>query len=245
MQSKSLKDFLAEAEDFASHDYLLALFQGDRIAADKKQEIAERLSSFIGLPASYILQLNNRVSDSLFFTHLLMDKNRQLGRYDSRLTGIRYSPGTDEGEFDPSAEAVTGTFTATFNDYVRRELHFESELPYETLASVWPWNWKNAQNRYLDVSADLRKAMSRNPYLKVWLCCGHYDMATPYFASKYTVDQMSLDPAIRKNVRLTYYDAGHMMYILKSAREQLKSDFDSFVKDSIMPDAQLIPNAAP
>lgn len=245
MQNKPLPALLNEAEQFASHDYLLSLFEGARISPEKKQEISERLSSFIGLPASYINQLDNRVPDRLFFTHLLMDKNKQLGRYDSRLTGIRYNPGTDEGEFDPSAEAVTGTFTAVFNDYVRRELHFESELPYETIASVWPWNWRNAQNRYLDVSEDLRKAMSRNPYLKVWLCCGHYDLATPYFASMYQVDQMALDPSIRHNVRLTFYESGHMMYIYRPALEKLKTDFESFLKDAVQPDTALVPYAEP
>lgn len=245
MQSKSLKEVISEAEDFASHDYLLALFQGNRLSSEKKQEIAERLSKFTGLSASYITQLNNRVSDELFFSHLLMDRNRQLGRYDSRFTGIRYNPGTDDGEFDPSAEAVTGTFTAVFNDYVRRELRFESELPYETIAKVWPWSWKSAQNRYLDVSSDLHKAMSRNPYLKVWFCCGYYDLATPYYASKFTVDQMKLDPAIRNNVRLTYYDSGHMMYIYRPALEKLKTDFVAFLKDAMLDDSALVPNAQP
>ena len=245
MQSKSLTEVLKEAEDFASHDYRQALFEGSHLSNQRQEEIAERLSKFTGLPASQLKQLENRVSDNLFFTRLLSSRNRQLGRYDSRFTGIRYNPGTDNHEFDPSAEAVTGTFTATFNDYVRRELHFESELPYETIANVWPWSWRSAQNKYLDVSDDLRKAMSRNPYLKVWLCCGYYDMATPYFASKYTVDQMMLDPSIRNNVRLTYYDAGHMMYIYKPALEQFKADFESFVKDAVQADSSTVPTAAP
>jgi carboxypeptidase C (cathepsin A) len=245
MQGKSLTELLSEAEQFAGHDYLLSLFQGDKQSAEQKQEISQRLSAFTGLPVAYLKQLNNRLPSYLFSTHLLMDRDRNLGRYDSRFTGIRYDPGTDQGDFDPSAEAVNGTFTATFNDYVRRELHFKSELPYETLARVWPWSWKNAENRYLDVSEDLRQAMCRNPYLKVWLCCGHYDLATPYFASKYTVDQMALDPAIRNNVRLTYYDAGHMMYIFKPALVKLKADFAAFLKDAVLPQSAVFENALP
>ena len=166
LESKPLADVLKEAENFASTDYLHALFKGDTLGADEKKKIAAQVSRFSGLPANYVEQLNVRVPDLLFFTHLLMDKNRTVGRLDSRFTGIRYNPGTDEAEYDPSSEAVNGPVTAAFNDYVRRELKFESDLPYKTVADVKPWSWKNYENRYVNVAEDLRKAMSRNPYLK-------------------------------------------------------------------------------
>lgn len=243
LQKESLSQVLKQAEEFASHDYLLALFQGDTISPERKKEIAGKLSQFIGLPADYINQLNLRVPSFLFFTHLLMDRNREIGRYDSRFTGIRYNPGTDRPDYDPSYEAVNGSFTAAFNDYVRRELHFESELPYETLTNVRPW--LNAENRYLDVAEDLRKAMSRNPYLKVWIGCGYYDLATPYFAAQYNVNAMQLDASIRDNIRLTYYDAGHMIYIYKPALEKFKTDFESFLKEAVVPENAAVQTAQP
>lgn len=243
LQKEPLPEVLKQAEDFASHDYLLALFQGDSISDDTKKQIAEKLSRFIGLPADYISQLNLRIPSWLFFTHLLMDRNREIGRYDSRFTGIRYQPGTDRPDFDPSDEAVNGPFTATFNDYVRRELHFESDLPYETLTNVRPW--KNAENRYLNVAEALRKAMSRNPYLKVWICCGHYDLATPYFAVVHTVNQMELDPSIRKNIHLTYYESGHMLYVYQPSLKKFKDDFSNFLADAIMPPSAAVPSTQP
>ncbi len=245
MQAKPLSQVLRESEEFASHEYRDALFEGDRLSDARAEEISQKMSRFTGLPAAFLKRANNRIEDSLFFTKLLYERNRQLGRFDSRFTGVRYNPGTEQSEFDPSSEAVLGTYTAAFNEYVRKELKYESELPYESFANVWPWSWRNAQNKYLDVSDDLRKAMSRNPYLKVWLCCGYYDLATPYFASKYTADQLLLDPTIRGNVRLTYYPAGHMMYILKAAREQLKDDFNSFLSGSILPASAVVPTAEP
>ncbi len=245
LQSKPLSDVLKQAEDFATHDYQLALSQGDSLNAETKKKIAAQVASFIGLPANYVDQLNLRVLDELFFTHLLLERNRAVGRLDSRFTGIRYKPGTDEPEYDPSGEAVAGPFTATFNDYVRRELKFESDLPYETIADVRPWSWKNYENRYLNVAEDLRKAMSRNPYLKVWICCGHYDLATPYFAAVYTAKQMNLDPSIRNNIRLTYYESGHMLYIYKPALEKFKTDFVDFVKAASLPDTAAVPSAEP
>ncbi len=243
LQKETLPEVLKQAEDFASHDYLLALFQGDSISQETRKQIAEKLSRFIGLPADYISQLNLRIPSRIFFTHLLMDRNLQIGRYDSRFTGLRYRPGTDQPDFDPSDEAVNGPFTATFNDYVRRELHFESELPYETITNVRPW--KNAENRYLNVAEDLRKAMTRNPYLKVWVCCGRYDLATPYFAAEHTVNQMQLAPSIRKNIHLTYYDSGHMLYVYQPSLQKFKEDFSDFLKDAIMPPTAAVPSTQP
>ena len=243
LQSKPLLEVLREAEDFATNEYLVALFEGDRLRGAKKDAIAEKVSRFTGLPADYVKQLDARVPDDLFFTHLLMDKNRQLGRFDARYTGLRYKPGRDDREFDPSAEAVMGSYTATLNDYLRRELKFESEMPYETFANVWPWTFK--RDKYLNVAQDLFEAMTRNPYLKVWICCGYYDLATPYLAAKYTVDQMALDPTIRKNVKLTYYESGHMMYTYKPALIQFKQDFRDFLKDALLPDSSAVPTAEP
>lgn len=245
LQDRPLHEVLKEAEDFASGDYLLSLFKGDKLGKAKKDELAGRLSRLTGLDAGYLGRLDCRLSDSLFFTHLLMDQNRQVGRFDSRFTGIRFNPGTDRNDFDPSFEAVNGPFSATFNDYVRRELEFESDLPYETLADVWPWSFKHFENRYLNVADDLRKAMTRNPYLKVWISSGYYDLATPYFATRYTVDQMSLDPAIARNISLTFYDAGHMLYVHRPSLEKFKADFSAFLDSAVLPDSAVVPSAKP
>ena len=164
-----------------------------------------------------------------FTRELLAGQNRSIGRYDSRLTGIRYHPGTEEDEFDPSYEAVFGSYSACFNDYVRRELKYESDLPYHALtAEVRPWNFSNVENQYLNTAELLHQAMSRNTNLKVWIANGYFDLATPFFATDYTVRQMGLDPAVRGNISLTFYEGGHMMYMVPSELAKLKADAAKF-----------------
>jgi len=244
LQSKSLKDVLAEVENFAANKYLLALNRGDQLDDNQRKELAADLARFTGLPADAIAQQNFRIPARRFFFDLLRDKNRSIGRYDSRFTGIRYEPGTDEQDFDPSYEAVFGPYAATLNDYVRRELKFESDLPYEMIADVRPWNYASvAQNQYLDVAEDLKKAMSRNPYLKLWVCCGYYDLATPYFAAEHTLHGMLLDPTIHDNVRMTFYEAGHMMYINHPSLLQFRNDATAFMQDALKP--RVVPAAEP
>ncbi len=244
LQSKPLADVLKESENFASNQYLLALMRGDQLDDNQRKELANNLARFTGLPADMIAQSNFRIPARRFFFDLLKDKNRSIGRYDARFTGIRYEPGTEEYDFDPSYEAVLGPYCATLNDYVRRELKFESDLPYEMIADVRPWNYANvAQNQYLDVAEDLKKAMSRNPYLKLWVCCGYYDLATPYFAAENVLHGMQLDPSIRDNLKITFYEAGHMVYINHPSLLQFRKDADAFMQDALKP--RVVPSAAP
>jgi carboxypeptidase C (cathepsin A) len=231
LQQLSLVELLPKVEQFAETDYQHALFRGDQLAADEKTRIASQLARFTGLTEQRFLQLNLREPDDLFFLDLLRDQNRSVGRYDSRFTGIRTYPGTDREDSDPSDEAVDGPITSAFYQYVREDLNFQSNLPYERLAELRPWLF--AQNKYLDVAEDLKKAMNQNRYLRVMVCCGYYDLATPYFAAENVVHKMNVDPSIRNNLELQFYGSGHMLYIEVGSRKKLQTDFEQFVDSAL------------
>ena len=231
LQQLSLPDLLSKVEQFAENDYERALSRGDRLSPDEKNAVAAQLARFTGLSQQRFLQLSLREPDNLFFNDLLSDQNRSVGRYDSRFTGIRSYPGTDREDSDPSDEAVDGPFTSAFYTYVRQDLKYESELPYERIAEVHPWLF--SRNKYLDVAQDLKKAMNRNRYLRVMVCCGYYDLATPYFAAESVVHTMNLDPAVRNNVTLSFYGSGHMVYLESASRKKLQTDFEQFVDSAL------------
>ncbi len=225
-----LRTALAAAEKFVQEKYAPALMRGDALPAAEKAALAKELAGLTGLNEAFILQRNLRIDIFTFTSKLLEDKDRSVGRYDNRLTGIRYQPGTTgRPEFDPSYEAVLGCYTACFNDYVRRELKYESDIPYNALTGeVQPWNYNNVQNQYLNTAELLHQAMSRNTNLKVWIANGYFDLATPYFATDYTVRQMGLDAAVRGNITQTFYEGGHMMYMVPTELAKLKTDAAKF-----------------
>jgi len=238
LQAKSLTEIVEAARGFAGSDYRLALAQGDRLPAADLQRVGGQLSRFTGLSSNYVVQRKLRVKDTQFFTQLLREEGKMLGRLDARFSGFRYEPGTDlrsdqEEEYDPSDEAVNGPMSAAFNDYVRRELKFESDLPYELIADVGPWNFGDAGDGFPNTAEDLRKAMTRNPYLKVWVTCSYYDLATPFFGAENVISAMNLQPAIRANLRFSYYESGHMLYIHKPSRIKFKTDFEAFLTEAI------------
>ncbi len=230
LQSLSLDELASAAERFALGEYTDALMQGDRISDERRRDIVAKVSRFTGLSPEYVERANMRIRIDRFDKELLRQQRRTVGRLDSRFTGIDLDAAGERPEFDPSMAAISGEYTAAFNDYVRRELKFESDLPYEVLTDkVRPWSYDSNTNRYVDVGETLRAAMSSNPYLRVFVGNGYYDLATPFAATNYTFARLGLDPEIRRNVSMDFYASGHMMYIDRTAHARLKKGVAAFI----------------
>ncbi|MCR6720905.1 MAG: carboxypeptidase [Chitinophagaceae bacterium] len=229
----SLSQLIKEAEAFAMGPYQQALMKGDRLPADERNNIIKELQRFTGLSAEYLDETNLRLTVGRYNKELLRKDKLTVGRLDSRLTGQDYDNAGESYDYDPSYErAIYGPYTAAINDYIRRELNYNNDLPYEILTGrVRPWT--NSQDRYLNVAEALRSAMVHNPFLKVWICNGYYDMATPYFATDYVVNHMFLPANLRPNISFTYYESGHMMYIHQQSLQQLKKDYLKFMATAI------------
>ncbi|MEP7270839.1 MAG: peptidase S10 [Acidobacteriota bacterium] len=233
LQNKPLRAVLDEAEKWVTHEYTVALGKGARLTPSERQAVVQKMARYTGLDAGYIENNDLRVELARFNKELLRSENRTTGRLDSRFKGIDSSAASERPDFDPSMSAIRAPFTAAFNSYVRSELNFKSDLEYYALGGgVGQWNF-NVSNGYADTSTALRSAFSQNPYLKLFVASGYYDMATPYFAADYTLDHMGLEPTQRKNVRTAYYEAGHMMYIDVKSLALLKRDVVSFIQASV------------
>ncbi len=230
---KDLRATLKEAEDFAINEYAPALLKGDSMSAEERANIVTKLARYTGLSTDYIEQTNLRPEIIRFTKELQRDARRTTGRLDSRFTGIDRDSAGEYWEHDPSMSAIMGPYTATFYDYMRTELGYENDLPYEILSRrVHPWGYQNVENEYLNVAETLRKAMSMNTFLKVFVANGYYDLATPYFATRYTFNGMDLDESLRANYTMTFYEAGHMMYVHIPSLAQLKDDMAKFIEGS-------------
>jgi carboxypeptidase C (cathepsin A) len=230
LQGLPLADLLDEVRAFALGDYAAALLQGQALPAEEEAQIARRVASYTGVSEDFVLRHNLRVPIFRFTKELLRAQGLTVGRLDSRFTGADRDRGGEHFEFDPSYAVIQGPYTATFNDYVRRELNFEIDMAYEILTDrVHPWSYETFQNAYVYVAETLRKAMNINPYLQVFVANGYYDLATPFLATEYTFNHLMLPPERREAVSMAYYEAGHMMYQQQPSLGQLKADLAGFI----------------
>ena len=229
-----LQATLAEVEAFALGEYATALMQGSALPTEERQTIAAKLARYTGLSAAYIERTNLRIEIMRFTKELLREQGLTTGRLDTRFTGVDKDTAGERFEFDPSYAAIQGPYTAVLNDYMRRDLNFENDLPYEILKGLYQtWSYNTFENQFVDVAETLRQAMSINPHLKVFVANGYYDLATPYLATRYTFTHLGLDASLQQNYEMTYYEAGHMMYVHLPSMAQLKEDMAQFVKTAV------------
>ncbi|MBG0786570.1 MAG: peptidase S10 [Anaerolineaceae bacterium] len=229
-----LEKAVAEAREFAMTDYTLALMKGNDLKGEEKQHIIEKLVRLTGLSKGYIEQTNLRINIHRFCKELLRDEGLTIGRLDSRYKGFDTDSVGEFHEVDPSYSAILGPYTATMYDYLRRDLEYETDLPYEILKSLYEtWKYESYQNHYVNTATDLRRGFQLHPGLKVIVCNGYYDLATPFLATEYTYKHIPLPEMQQANIKMTYYPAGHMMYLHLPSLEKVSKDLHAFIAEAV------------
>lgn len=225
-----LADFLNEVEQFVANEYTIALFKGNSLSDAERGAVADKISQYTGLSKTYIERANLRVNIHQFTKELLRDQYQAIGRFDSRYKHTETNGNAESTEIDPSYQpTILGCYATLMNDYLGRELKFQSKLPYNILTGrVHPWDFSPFTNRYVNTAQHLRKAMMMNPHMKVWIANGYYDLATPYYATEFTVNHLDIDKKLQSNIQMTYYPAGHMMYLQKKSLVQMKEEAKGF-----------------
>jgi len=220
-----------EVVRWSSNDYALALGKGDALTAEERRKIVDQLSRYIGLRPEVIEAHDLRIDVPTFTKELLLDRQLITGRLDGRFSSP--NPG-DERFYDPTSAAILPPYTSAFNNYLRTELNYKSDMPYRVFAYDQPgfqtWEWGNAEKGFPSTAGGLRSAMIKNPYMKVLVMEGYYDLATPFAAANWTMDHLNLDAQFRQNVSYATYNAGHMVYIDRAEHNKMKKDLVDFME---------------
>lgn len=227
-QAKSVEEVAKAAEIFANGPYQQALFKGDALTDAEARPVIVKYAELTGLSPEYVKRSRLRVPEWHFFKELLRDRGQTVGRFDSRMIGVDQDDAADGPEYDASDAAVEAPFLTAMQELLTGEFGFQSDTPYRTWGDIGGWEYP--RNGYADTSENLRQAMAQNPHFRVLFTCGRYDLACPYFATRYTVDHMGLRPEQAKRIEWAYYPAGHMIYIEKDSRAKLARDVSAFIK---------------
>lgn len=230
---RTLAQVLAEAEEFATGRYRLALARGRRLPAGERAEVARTLASLTGLSIDYVERADLRIEHFRFCTELLREQGLAVGRIDSRFTGPLKSRTAEQMDSDPSGDATTGAFTAALHHYLRAELASTAEANYEIAANLWQdWSYKEFNGRPVDVTDKLERVMRANPHCRVRVEYGYYDLATPYYAAAQTMDHLHLGEQGFDRIEHAYFETGHMPYLHGPSRIREADEICAFIRAS-------------
>ncbi|MBZ5550017.1 MAG: peptidase S10 [Acidobacteriia bacterium] len=220
-----------EVVRWSMNDYALALGKGDALTPEEHRKLVEQLARYIGLRPEVVEAHNLRIDVPTFTHELLLDQKLRSGRLDGRFT----SPDPDNERFyDPTSAAILPPYTSAFHQYLRTELNYKSDMPYKVFAwdegGFQKWDWGSAVEGFPSTAGGLRSAMIKNPYMRILVMEGYYDLATPFAAADWTMDHLNLDAQYRQNISYATYGSGHMVYIDRAEHDKMKKDLVNFME---------------
>jgi carboxypeptidase C (cathepsin A) len=225
--------FLAEARAFARDEYGPALMKGDRLSPQERIHIRDRLAHFTGLDPAYIETSNLRILMPRFQKELLRDKGVALGRLDGRYLGDEADDAAETPEDDVASYAISSAYSALLNQYLASDLGVAMDRPYmvSSADAGEQWNFRDVpegeywEPHYVNAGRQLTTAMRHNTALKVMVASGYFDMICPFFDAEITFARYGIP---QDRVAMTYYQAGHMMYLNEDALKTLVADVRAF-----------------
>ncbi len=227
--------FLDEVRAFAVREYLPALFAGNRLEGEALASVTQKLARYTGLSAGFLTRTRLRIDPARFRKELLRDRGLTVGRFDSRYTGQDYDAAGELPDNDPSSYAIDSAFVSSVNDHLTRALAIDwnrTYVPFNREALLaWDWHGPRKDDTprwpgYVNVAPMLGRLLRENPALRVLIANGLYDIATPFFAVESTIAGNGIEAG---RIRMTYYEAGHMMYLHPPSLAALMGDLRALI----------------
>ena len=239
-----LEAYIQSSREFAEQEYASALMKGDRLVGAERKAVIDKLAYFTGLSPAYLEKARLRVQLSEYVQELLRDERQTIGRLDCRFKGINQDPLSQNMMYDAQSSAISPAYKTTFMDYYYNQLGADKNITYNFSArdgySDFKWDWTHSKNgrggwpKGVNTGVDLAEAMSRNPNLKILVLNGYHDLATPFYAVEYSLDHLGLEPNIKSNIQMEYFEAGHMMYTHHPSLVKFKEDLKKFVEEAVV-----------
>jgi carboxypeptidase C (cathepsin A) len=229
---RSVQEVVAEANEYADTEYPALLAAGARLSPERKQEASARIAALIGVDAGWVERTNLRPEHMAFLAELQRDRGLITGRIDGRFSSPMGDHLAEQMETDPSTDQLGPAYTAGINHYLRSELGFETDVVYEIMSGrVFPWSYKEFENRSVEVASDLARVLRKVPHTRVLVAHGYHDAATPFHASEHVLAHLDIPREdYEQRIQVEYYEAGHMMYCHGPSRVALGRHLVDFVR---------------
>jgi carboxypeptidase C (cathepsin A) len=240
-KGRSVEQVFNEALAFARTDYVTALIKGGSLPTAEKHRIAVRMASLIGLPVELIEKDDLRISKNEYMFNLLKDQGLRTGLLDVTVTAPLVA-GADGGIDDPALgvqpkgppgappltpDKIGPVPSPAVGAYLTNDLKFPTSDTYigVNFTVNSQWNYETRSNDFEALAA----AMRGNPKLRLFWAGGYYDLTTPAYAARYTLDQVGVPPA---QLTANYFPGPHGVYAGEANLKRFNEAVRAFVTKS-------------
>lgn len=230
--NQSVDEFAFEAKKFADSEYLLALYKGEALKGEQREEIIKKITYYTGMSKEFLEARSLKIDEKGFRLEVIKHKGLAVSRYDGRLTRPLVLPTNEEIEKDEGGDATAqrydGFFYAALNGTILPSLNVKMDRQYLTFRNFWgdgTYKW-NTEEKGGTTAQRLREAMNGCHGMRVFFANGWYDDCTEIGMVYYTLDHAGLD---HDRVYVKPYKSGHMIYISEENSKELANDIHKFV----------------
>ncbi|MFC4171905.1 S10 family peptidase [Microvirga sp. GCM10011540] len=227
------REALAEAERYASGEYLVDLIRGvqDKEAVER---VARRVTELTGLDADLVRRLAGRIDVTTLQRELRRGSSTVVSAYDTNVSGADPNPTNYMSRYeDPVLDGMTAPLTSATIDHLTRTLNYKAEGRYNLLNGGvnQAWRWGGGRDAPESVE-ELRQAMALDGNLRVLVTHGFTDLVTPYYASQLIMNQIP-DLGPEKRLSLEVYEGGHMFYSRQDSRQAFRDDVRRLFEEAL------------
>jgi carboxypeptidase C (cathepsin A) len=243
LNAMSAEQISGQARQFASREYLHALYKGDRMTAEEHTKVVADLARLTGLSKAFIVNNELRITAERFSSELLHDQHRGISNSDDRVSGFIPGAGGGRGgggggggfgggapSIDFNLSNLAGGFQTAYETYLRRELTFTGNsngVFYLSSGGIGTFTSTGNDD------ASLSGAFARNPNLRLFVGVNYYDLSAPFYATEFTLAHLNVSPEVRAhNITVSHFEAGQMAYVDNKALTKLHADLARFVNDA-------------
>jgi carboxypeptidase C (cathepsin A) len=240
MNALSVEQIVGQARQFASREYLRALYKGDRMTAEERTKAIADYSRLTGLSKAFIANNDLRVTLDRYNAELMRDQHRGLAKSDARVSGFTPMPaggrggsgggrgfGAPQPQVDFNLSAISGPFAGAYETYLRRELGLvaaKDAIFYLSSGGIGPFTATPAED------SNLAGAFARNPKLNLFVGISYFDLGLPFYAAEYLLAHLDVATEVRAhNITVSHQEAGQMAYLDNKALVKLEHDLSGFV----------------
>jgi carboxypeptidase C (cathepsin A) len=225
------------ARQFASREYLHALYKGDRLSAQERTAAVADLAHLTGLSTTFVSNNDLRIPWDRFSAEILRGEHGAMATSDDRVGGFDVRRGGGRGRggrgapppppFDAAENELASAALGAYTTYLKHDLGFSTPGVFYLLNGGAGVFTATASD-----DATLSDLLSRNRHVHVLVALNDFDAGVPFYAAEFTLAHVQMAPEAAHNLVTDHFESGRAVFADPKAAAKLHKDLTTLIAAS-------------